>query len=127
MFLHGRQALMKGDNFTRTDPESGRNYALIFDVAGQDEARTTGEEFLQTFGWDSTNLKIVESDMNTVSIFGTPAYRVVFRKEWTCEKHVPVFDALRALTQTRRPMRIIIDTTGVGEGFWFLKDNALGP
>jgi type I restriction enzyme M protein len=58
---------------------------------------------------------------------GIPAYCVVFRKEWTGEKHVAVFGALRALAQIWRLMKIVMDATGVGEGLWSLMDNAVGP
>ena len=37
MFPPGRQALMKGDHPARTDPEPGKTYAFLIDVAGQDE------------------------------------------------------------------------------------------
>jgi hypothetical protein len=108
-----QQALMKGAHAARTEPEPGKTYAFLVDGTGQDEARTTGEEFLQNPGRDSTNLKIVEIDMSTVPILGKPAYCVVFRKEWSGEKHVTVFGALRALAQTWRPMKIVMDATGV--------------
>jgi hypothetical protein len=41
---------------------------------------------------------------------------------------LPLFTsgALRALGQTWKPMRIVIDATGVGEGLWSLLDNAFG-
>ena len=58
---------------------------------------------------------------------GKPAYYGVFRKEWTGEKHVAVFGALRALAQTWRPMKTVMDATGVGEGLWSLMDNAVAP
>jgi hypothetical protein len=126
MFPPGRQALMCGSHSARTEPEPGKTYAFLIDVAGQDEATTSDEEMLQSPGRDSTALKIVEVDMSTVALMGKPAYLTVFRKEWTGERHVRVFGALRALAQTWKPMRIVIDATGVGEGLWSMLENAFG-
>ncbi len=39
MFPPGRQALMKGAHPASTEPEAGKTYAFLIDVAGQDEER----------------------------------------------------------------------------------------
>ncbi len=140
MFPPGRQALMRGEHRARTEPEPGKTYAFLVDVAGQDECSTkafcegafhatagTGETPEQDPGRDSTALKIVEVDTSTVALLGKPTYLTVFRKEWKGEKHVTVFGALNGLAQTWKPMRIVIDATGVGEGLWSLLDHSLGP
>jgi hypothetical protein len=141
MFPPGRQALMKGSHAARTEPEPGKTYAFLIDVAGQDEcagqllAATAPADdtshrrsslLLNNPARDSTNLKIVEVDLGTVALIGKPSYLTVFRKEWKGESHVRVFGALRALVQAWRPMRLVIDATGVGEGLWSLLDNAFG-
>jgi hypothetical protein len=127
MFPPGRQALMHGSHSNLQSPVPGRTYAFLIDVAGQDESRSTGEEILQNPGRDATALKIVEIDQSTVSTLGKPAYKVVFRQLWTGEKHVVIFGKLRALAASWKPLRLVIDATGVGEGLWSLLDNALGP
>jgi hypothetical protein len=134
MFPEGRQALMKGSHAARTEPEAGKTYAFLIDVAGQDEEnKGMGEGIGQAQGLpvrererDSTNLKIVEVDMSAVGVIGKPSYLTVFRKEWKGESHVRVFGAMKALVQTWKPTRIVIDATGVGEGLWSLLDNAFG-
>ena len=128
MFPPGRQALMAGRHSEQSTPEPGKQYAFLVDVAGQDEATLTGgdNEILQNPGRDSTALKIVEIDSTSVPLLGKPTYRVMFRKSWTGAKHVTVFGALKALAASWRPLRIVIDATGVGEGLWSLLDNALG-
>ena len=126
MFPPGRQALMKGTHEARTEPEPGKTYAFLIDVAGQDEARTSDEELLQNPGRDSTALKIVEVDLSTVGLVGKPTYRTVLRREWKGQSHVTVFGALKALVERWSPMRVAIDATGVGEGLWSLLDNAYG-
>jgi hypothetical protein len=143
---------MKGSHAARTEPEAGKTYAFLIDVAGQDEARTSGNQWgiyegeneeggsggggrigeggrrppLQNPGRDSTLLKVVEVDMSTVGLIGKPSYLTVFRKEWKGESHVTVFGALRGLAKIWKPMRIVIDATGVGEGLWSLLDNLFG-
>jgi hypothetical protein len=153
MFPEGRQALMKGSHTARTEPEAGKTYAFLIDVAGQDEKQGQGkgpfdfatlrlrgersaQDALPSSGdrllrgeerdRDSTNLKIVEVDMSTVGLIGKPSYLTVFRKEWKGASQVMVFGAVKGLVQTWRPMRIVIDATGVGEGLWSLLDNAFG-
>ncbi len=71
-------------------------------------------------------MKIVEVDRSTISLIGKPTYLTVLRKEWTGASHVTVFGALKALVEVWRPLRIVIDATGVGEGLWSLLDNAFG-
>jgi hypothetical protein len=138
MFPPGRQALMKGDHPMRMEPEPGKTYAFLIDVAGQDESSSVDVGAESTTKWhgirpvlqnstrDSTALKIVEVDMSTVKLQGKPTYKVVFRRLWTGEKHVSVFGALQGLGQLWKPARIVIDATGVGEGLWSLLDNAFG-
>ena len=87
MFPPGRQALMQGSHAARTEPEAGKTYAFLIDVAGQDESQDErGGDREQSRGRDSTDLKIVEVDMSTVRLIGKPSYLTVFRKEWTGRK-----------------------------------------
>ena len=148
MFPPGRQALMHGSHPSLLSPVPGHIYAFLIDVAGQDECAgrlladtapaddvyprsghtshrrsTLG---LQNPGRDSTALKIVEIDSCTLPVLGKPTYQVIFRHAWTGEKHVTVFGALRALGLAWKPMRIVIDATGVGKGLWSSLDNAFG-
>jgi len=124
---------MRGCHSARTEPEPGKTYAFLIDVAEQDEAnqgQAYEEERLgkaqslsrKNPGRDSTSLKIVEIDRSTLALLGKPTYLVIHRQEWTGEKLVQVFGALQALVQTWKPSRIVIDATGVGE----LLDNACG-
>ncbi len=133
MFPLERQMLMHGSQPARTGPEPGKTYAFLIDVAGQDEAKSAGvvgadgvSPFLINPTRDSTALKIVEIDRSTLALLGKPTYLVVHRREWRGEKLLQVFGALRALVQAWKPMRIVIDATGVGEGLWSLLDNAFG-
>ena len=142
MFPPGRQMLMHGSHPARSEPEPGKTYAFLIDVAGQDEgtislsslspkgraARSSGGavEGLLNPARDSSSLKIVEVDRSTLALLGKPTYLTVLRKEWTGEKHVRVFGTLQALVQAWKPLRVVIDATGMGEGLWSLLDNAFG-
>jgi len=119
--------LTRGCHSARTEPEPGKTYAFLIDVAGQDEAnqgQAYEEERLgkaqslsrKNPGRDSTSLKIVEIDRSTLALLGKPTYLVIHRQEWTGEKLVQVFGALQALVQTWKPSRIVVDATGVGKG-----------
>jgi hypothetical protein len=141
MFPPGRQALMRGSHSARMEPEAGKTYAFLIDVAGQDEegqwagmqggggSGVTGAYAERAYGnpgRDSTLLKIVEIDMSTQVVIGRPTYLVQFRKEWTGASHVTVFGAVKALAETWKPAKIVVDATGVGEGLWSMLENTLG-
>jgi hypothetical protein len=131
MFPPGRQALMHGSHTARLEPEPGKSYCFLIDVAGQDEAGTGRigafhETPLPDPSRDFTALKIVEIDLATVPELGKPTYKVVHRRAWNGDKHVKIFGALRGMAATWRPSKIVIDATGVGEGLWSLLDNAFG-
>lgn len=149
MFPPGRQALMHGSHPARLEPEPGKLYCFLIDVAGQDECAgrlqvdTAPAEHMShrqntlssaefalgraaEGSRDSTALKIVEIDLGSLSSLGKPTYRVVHRRLWTGAKHVTVFGALRALAAAWQPRYIVIDATGVGEGLWSLLENAFG-
>jgi hypothetical protein len=126
MFPMSRQALMHGEHSERLTPDPGRMYAFLIDVAGQDEAASTGEAILKNPGRDSTALKVVEIEMASVPLIGKPTYLVRHRQEWIGAKHTSVFAQLRALEQVWHPTKIVIDATGVGEGLFSMLENAYG-
>ena len=125
MFPEARRALMAGDSPARAPsaaPASGV-HAFCIDVAGQDEARTRMDG-LGNPGRDSTTLSIIEIDLATLPTLLKPTYRVVQRHAWRGESHVNVFGKLKTLAEAWRPLQIIIDATGVGEGLWSLLESA---
>ena len=130
MFPPGRQALMQGSHAARGAPEPGKTYAFLIDVAGQAEQDQgfTGEgpgEVVERVR-DCTALKIVEVDRSSLRQLGKPTYLTVLRMEWCGASHVTVFGALQALVQTWKPLRVVIDATGVGEGLWSMLEYAFG-
>jgi hypothetical protein len=126
MFNAGRRALMQADQPAQEAPLPDQIYAFLLDVAGQDEARmTSGDDApLNNPGRDSISLSIVSIDLGSLETLQAPTYRVVHRKQWTGLNHINVFGQVKALAEAWQPQHIVVDATGVGEGFWALLDRA---
>ena len=122
MFPAGRIALMHGEHAPQVIPTPGKIYAFILDVAGQDEAVFSGADQLENPGRDAVNLKIVEVDLSTLPDLKRPTYKVVYRQEWTGQKHTVIRRQLKAMGDLWRPIHWVIDATGVGEGLWAMLD-----
>ncbi len=118
----------------RLHPESvfeGRRaegVAFLLDVAGQDESSMSSplsdndDSSLQNPSRDSTTLSIVSIDLSTLETLRAPTYRVVHRQQWLGLNHLTIFGQLKNLVETWKPLHIVIDATGVGEGLWALLD-----
>jgi len=143
MFPARRQALMVGSHHRQQAPTPGAIYALLIDVAGEDEG-ITGEDSrddpaaialratarggrLQSPGRDSTVLTIVEIDLATLAdpVIKAPTYRVVQRLAWIGVKHTTLYGAIRGLAETWRAQHIVIDATGIGAGLASFLDKAM--
>ena len=75
-------------------------------------------------GRDAITLRIVEIDLSTLPSLHAPTYRVVHTLQWTGENHITVFGQLKSLAESWRPLHIVMDATGVGEGLWAMLDKA---
>lgn len=119
MFPARRLALMQGDQPGQESPIPGHIYAFVIDVGGSDEAALeldgTGNP-----GRDSETLRIMDVDLSSLQTLGLPTYRAVHYRKWTGENHVNVFGQQKALADIWRPLYIVIDATGVGEGQYSL-------
>ncbi len=128
MFPLARRALMGNDqpDGTAMHPLAGHVYAFLIDVAGQDElaSASPAPPDSRSSTRDATALSIVSIDLSTLNLLGGPTYRVVDRRSWTGQNHLTVFGQLRALAGIWRPLHMVVDATGVGEGLWALLDNA---
>jgi hypothetical protein len=96
---------------------------MLLDVAGEDEGAgdqpgRAGGDVLANPGRDATALTVVEIDLSSLADPGMRAvtYRVVDRRLWVGERHTRLYAQLRALAETWRPARLVIDATGVGAG-----------
>lgn len=117
MFNTRRLALMQADQPAQETPIPGHVYAFLVDVAGMDEAMLELDG-MSNPGRDKTTLSIVDIDLSSLETLQAPTYRVVKRMDWHGQNHVDVFGALTALADTWRPLHILVDATGVGEGLW---------
>jgi hypothetical protein len=131
MFPPERQALMQGGHPRQLEPSPGKMYALLLDVAGEDEGAVGldgGEEKLHSPKRDLTALTIVEVDTSTIAdpLIQAPVYRVVNRHQWTGVKHYALYAQILALAEHWRARYVVVDATGVGAGISSFLVRALG-
>lgn len=117
MFSARRLALMLGDQPAQDAPIPGHAYAFLIDVAGQDETMLELEGMTNP-GRDKTTLRIIDIDLSSLDLLQAPTYRAIQLQEWHGDNHVQIFGAISALADTWKPLYIIQDATGVGEGLW---------
>jgi len=125
LFAEMRRALMRGDHQRRHEPEPGKRYALLIDVAGEDE--TAGDAMtrmmMENPKRDATALTVVEVQTE----FGRlPVYRCVDRKLWLGVKHTSLFQQILALARHWHAVWVLADNTGVGAGLASFLEQALG-
>jgi hypothetical protein len=116
LFPPRRLALMQGEHpRLHAAPPGGRGrYALLIDVAGEEEGGTGPAAFASLSRRDSTALTVVEIDDAPGRL---PIYRVVDRMAWTGAKHAELHDQIVHLARNVwRASRIVIDATGIGGG-----------
>ncbi len=123
MFNAARRALMHGDQPEQTQPQPGHLYAFLIDVAGMDEAMLNLDG-MGNPGRDSTTLTIIDVDLSQLNTLQAPIYRAVSRQSWQGLSHMITFGRLAALASQWKPLYIVIDATGVGEGLWAMLDRA---
>lgn len=125
LFTKTRRALMRGDHQRRHEPEPGKRYALLLDVAGEDEQAgdPLARAMLQNRKRDATALTVVEVETE----FGRlPNYRTVDRKLWLGTKHTALHGQLLALARHWHAIWIVVDATGIGAGLASFLTKALG-
>jgi hypothetical protein len=121
MFTAERLAMTQGDHAPLTAPRLGSICLFTLDIGG--EAFNTAPDNIH----DSTALTIFEIDMvSFAGILHQPVFRVVQRRKWTGARQISVFKQLAALIDLWKPIKIITDATGVGEGIAGMLDQAYG-
>jgi len=121
LFPPQRRARMAGNHLLLNQPQAGQIYAFLLDVAGMDENAAGASplsEGLPNSSRDATALTIVAIDSSTCAdpILRAPTYRCVQRRLWVGVRHSDLYAGLRALAETWRPFRLVVDATGVGAG-----------
>ena len=125
MFPAARRAMMRGDHPRRHEPTPGRRYALLIDVAGEDEAAGGPRDraLLQNPQRDATALTVIEVAVRRGEL---PIYRVVDRRLWLGEAHTALYRELLALAHHWHAAWVVVDATGVGAGLASFLQEALG-
>ena len=125
MFPKRRRALMRGDHTRQHVPTAGRRYAMLIDVAGEDETAGGPEDrsMLKNPRRDATALTVVEVEAPHGEL---PSYRVVDRRLWLGDAHTSLYRELLALAHHWHAVWVVVDATGVGAGLASFLREALG-
>jgi hypothetical protein len=128
LFGPERRALMVGTHARIEKAQPGKVYAMLVDVAGENEAGLEGEELRSANPKkDSTAVTVVEVEPPAGQELVThPTYRVVQRYVWTGIKHTALYGRLVGLARdTWRARYVAVDATGVGAPIASFLDKAL--
>lgn len=118
LFPPQRIAQMMGDHPRQHAASGGKRYALLLDVAGEEESGGSRIAFgLDTSARrDTTALTVVEVDSGTRAD-GQALYRVVDRRGWTGAPHAALHAQLMDLaTSVWKATWMVVDATGIGAG-----------
>jgi hypothetical protein len=118
LFPPRRQAQMHGTHPRRVLGDLGHVYALLLDLAGEDEdAPAALSAWARERQRDSVALTVVDVDLSTVTddLLRKPTYRVVDRREWVGQKHAALVPHLLDLVRDVWKARyLVVDATGQG-------------
>lgn len=128
LFGPDRRALMVGSHPRLDKAQSGKVYALLVDVAGENEAGLEGEE-LRTLEpkKDSTAVTVVEVEPpGGQDLVTHPTYRIVNRYVWTGIKHTNLYGRIVGLARDTWAARyVVVDATGIGAPIASFLDKSL--
>jgi hypothetical protein len=118
LFGPERRALMVGSHPRQVRAEPSKSYALLVDVAGENETGLEGAELrAQSPRQDSTAVTVVEivRAEGLEAAATLPSYRVVNRYVWTGVKHAELLGRLVGLARdTWQARYVVVDATGIG-------------
>lgn len=120
-----RRALMHGDHERQHTPTPGHRYALLIDVAGEDETEgdALARMMLENPKRDATAITVVDVELQPHDL---PTYRTVDRHLFLGTKHTTLYQRILALARHWRAVWIVVDATGVGAGLASFLAKALG-
>jgi hypothetical protein len=113
MFPPERIARMAGDHAPLGRPRPGQAYALLLDVAGEDERAGSDPAEQANPQRDRTALTVVEVEPRGGQ---PPLYRAVCRCQWAGVRHADLLPELTREAERWRARWLVIDATGVGAG-----------
>ena len=117
-FIQNARVLMAGDHEKREEPEPGKIYAMMIDVAGGEEENKSGKklETDESQKRDATAITICEIDLSTLhTVKHGVTWRVVCRYNWTGLKQTEQYARIEGLISIWDPY-VCIDGTGIGGG-----------
>lgn len=129
LFTAARLAMMQGAHPAQLSPKPGAIYAMLLDLAGEDEAMREGSgAVLANPGRDASALTVVEVSLDGAAddLLRKPSYRVVWRATWVGEKHAASYARVRALAEHWQVRWLVVDASGVGAGLASFLADALG-
>lgn len=136
MFPAQRRALMRGSHERQHEPTPGHRYALLIDVAGEDEGAPSavlGSGATEGGGQDRALLRNPRRDATALTVVDVeaatrrlPIYRVVDRRLWLGTPHAALHGELLALAAHWSAAWVVVDATGVGAGLASFLAEALG-
>lgn len=116
LFPEHRIAQIRGDHPRQNVATAGKRYALLLDVAGEEETGSGPLAYASSSRRDSTALTIVEVDTSDRSD-GRAIYRVVDRRVWTGQRHTSLHATLTDLARrVWKASWLVVDATGIGAG-----------
>lgn len=128
LFPPARRALMRGSHPRRHQPEPGHRYALLVDVAGEDE--TEGDALdrvmLANPRRDATAVTVVDVIVDHAKSPPERRYNVVDRSVYLGTPHAALHPQIVALARLWHAAWIVVDATGVGAGLAGFLTAALG-
>ena len=129
LFSPARLGLMNGSHSAREDAEPDKQYALLIDLAGEDEASRSSavveDSALKNSQRDATAITVLEVDLSLLddSLLDKPRYKVVHRYHWQGIKHSMLYGRILKLAEHWNQARVVVDASGVGAGVSsFLRD-----
>lgn len=120
-----------GVNPCPRDPLPAETYAMLLDVAGEDEAvREGGDAARQTAlanpRRDATALTIAAVERAPdATRRDAPIYRAAARYSWVGIHHAGLYEAILALARAWNARALVVDATGVGAGLASFLERAL--
>ena len=125
LFPPVRRALIRGDHERRHEPVPSHRYALLVDVAGEEETEgdPIARAMLDNPRRDATALTVIDVEPRPGEL---PIYRAVDRRLWLGVRHTTLHAQLLALARHWHAVWIVVDATGVGAGLASFLAKALG-
>jgi len=118
LFPEARRGMMRGDHKRLVRPEVGKVYAVLIDVAGEEEVEHTNTGSMAEGQRDATALTVVEVNLETMAdaLIQAPTYLVRWRKLWVGVSHTRLYGEIMAICKLWDAKRLVVDATGVGAG-----------